>query len=204
MRVRNIKNKDEILEHSSYVIKKITDDLTNNKLSIEIGMGKGNFIRTLSANNPTHNFIGIEKNASILSLAINKTEDNIPNLKYMNIDAKDIDNVFNHNVSTLYLNFSDPWPKKRHVNRRLTSPFFLDKYDKIFKDDQVIIMKTDNQNLFLYSLVTFTNHGYKIDEISLDLHNSNILNEAFTEYEMKFSKDNLPIYYVRVSKILSK
>lgn len=202
MRVRNIKNKDIILKESVNVV----DDISfiKNVVSLEIGMGKGNFLRTMAKLNKNKTFIGIEKNASVLSLAVKYTTEEIPNLYYMNIDALNIENVFSNNVDVLYLNFSDPWPKKRHELRRLTSPVFLKKYDLIFKDNAKIVMKTDNQDLFLYSLKSFTEDGYKIEEISLDLHHSDIPNPAQTEYEMKFSGQNMPIYYVRVSKILSK
>ena len=98
------------------------------------------------------------------------------------------------------MNFSDPWPKPRHAKRRLTSDVFLNKYDDIFKNDKIIEMKTDNQNLFLYSLVSFNSCGYKIEEISLNLHESNYENNIMTEYERKFSAKNNPIYYVKVVK----
>jgi tRNA (guanine-N7-)-methyltransferase len=100
----------------------------------------------------------------------------------------------------LYLNFSDPWPKKKHQNRRLTSPIFLEKYDNLFKDQKNIVMKTDNRKLFEYSLKTFTDNGYKINDISLDLYNDDISNNIPTEYETKFAEKGAIIYMIDVIK----
>lgn len=116
------------------------------------------------------------------------------------MDAMDIDDIFCKEVSKVYLNFSDPWPKKRHTSRRLTSKIFLSKYDSIFTNSKVIYQKTDNRQLLEYSLVSYSEYGYIIKEISLDLHNSDIYNDAMTEYEKKFSSKGNPIYYVHVEK----
>ena len=124
----------------------------------------------------------------------------IPNLKIVRMNALDIDDVFSHEIDLLYLNFSDPWPKKRHYNRRLTSPIFLDKYDSIFPSSKKIEMKTDNSSLFTYSVCSFSKHGYIIDDISLDYHRDF---DSFitTEYEEKFASVGMPIYYVAVSSL---
>ena len=113
------------------------------------------------------------------------------------MDALSINDVFNKEISKIYLNFSDPWPKPRHSKRRLTSNVFLQKYDEIFKNMKSIEMKTDNKSLFEYSLISFNESNYKIKEINLNLiSDDNIM----TEYEEKFSKMNNPIYYVKVEK----
>lgn len=209
MRQRNVKNKKEIIEKSKYVVSNPIELFNNwhnvfgndNPIYIEIGMGKGNFIIGNSEKYPDINFIGIEKFDSILALALKKMEElELPNVRVIRMDAFDIDKVFNHEINKIFLNFSDPWPKKRHTNRRLTSGVFLEKYNSLFKNEKVIEMKTDNQGLFEYSLCSFNDNGYFINEISLDLHNSGKDDNIMTEYEKKFSDKNNRIYYVKVTK----
>ena len=122
------------------------------------------------------------------------------NLKMIRMNALEINEVFDHEIETVYLNFSDPWPKKRWHKRRLTSHVFLDKYDNLFKKDRHIIQKTDNTSLFEYSICSLSTYGYIINNISLDLHNSEIEGNIMTEYEEKFSKKGNPIYYLEVTK----
>lgn len=209
MRQRNVKNKKEIIEKSKYVVSNPNDYMNNwhnvfgndNPIYIEIGMGKGNFIIGNSDKYPNINFVGVEKFDSILALALKKMEElELPNVRVIRMDAFDIDKVFNHEINKIFLNFSDPWPKKRHTNRRLTSGVFLEKYNSLFKNEKVIEMKTDNQGLFEYSLCSFNDNGYFINEISLDLHNSAKDDNIMTEYEKKFSDKNNRIYYVKVTK----
>ena len=131
--------------------------------------------------------------------AVQKLEEKeLNNLKIICMDAKNI-NEMETKVDLLYLNFSDPWPKKRHALRRLTSPIYLEKYENIFKNQKHIIMKTDNRNLFEYSIISFTNYGYKIEDICLDIYKENIENNIPTEYEKKF-RDKGPIYKIEVTK----
>ena len=201
MRLRNIKNADEIVNNSKYVINKIDENIfkNNNPLYLEIGMGKGDFIINNAINNPDINYIGIEKYKSVLVKAVQKLEDKeLNNLKIICMDAKEI-NVLNTKIDLLYLNFSDPWPKKRHALRRLTSPIYLEKYETIFKNKKHIIMKTDNRKLFEYSIKSFTDYGYKIEDICLDLYKENIEDNIPTEYEKKF-RDKGPIYKIEVIK----
>ena len=209
MRQRNVKNKKEIINNSKYIILNPSELKgkwqeifnNNNPIYIEIGMGKGDFILENAITYPNINYIGIEKYDSIIALAIKKIEKyDLNNLKLIRMDALNIDDVFNKEISKLFLNFSDPWPKPRHVKRRLTSDNFLEKYDNIFKNEKVIEMKTDNQKLFEFSLVSFNKSGYMVIEISLDLHNSDNTNNIMTEYERKFSEKNNRIYYVKVVK----
>ena len=117
-------------------------------------------------------------------------------MKLILADASNIDQIINKQIDTLYLNFSDPWPKKRHAKRRLTSPIFLNKYDRIFKNKPHIILKTDNKTLFEYSIVSLSNHGYTINEVSLDYNNEN---NILTEYEKKFREKGMPIYHLEAT-----
>lgn len=201
MRLRNIKNADEIVNNSKYVINEIDENTfkNNNPIYLEIGMGKGDFIINNAIRNPNTNYIGIEKYKSVLVKAVQKLEDKeIDNLKIICMDAKEI-NVLNAKIDLLYLNFSDPWPKKRHALRRLTSSIYLEKYENIFKNKKHIIMKTDNRKLFEYSIKSFTDYGYKIEDICLDLYKENIEDNIPTEYEKKF-RDKGPIYKIEVTK----
>ena len=209
MRLRNVKGASDIIEKSPYVIsdcKKYKGNFKNlfNNISdihIEIGMGKGDFIINMALNNPEINFIGIEKFDSVLVRAVQKLEEiNIDNLRLIRMDALSIDEVFDKEISKLYLNFSDPWPKERHKDRRLTSEIFLKKYDNIFCGDKLITMKTDNRKLFEYSIKTLNNYGYLIDELSLDLYNDDISFNVQTEYEKKFVQKGNVIYMISVHK----
>lgn len=211
MRLRNVKNKEEILNHSKYLIKNPADYCgkwnvlfqNQNPIYIEIGVGKGKFIKENAKKYPNINFIGIEKFDSILAKALNNIEEEYSNLYFIRMDALEIDKVFFHEIRKIYLNFSDPWPKKRHHLRRLTSPIFLDKYDIIFKEKKEIIMRTDNRELFEYSLEEISKKGYVLESVSLDLHSRE---EVFitTEYEDKFVSRGMPIYSLDATSSVQK
>ena len=132
--------------------------------------------------------------------AIEKIDCDIPNLKLIRMDANEIEEVFYKEINVLYLNFSDPWPKNRHENRRLTSLNFLRKYDNIFRDKKNIIMKTDNRKLFEFSLIQFNLYDYKFENISLNLYEDDISDNVETEYERKFHELGYPIYKIEVKK----
>ena len=208
MRLRNVKNKQEIMDQAKCLITEPKEYKgkwsnlfgNNNPLHIEIGMGKGDFLIEMARNNPQINFIGIEKYDSVIVRAIEKVPLDLDNLRLIRMDAKEIDEVFDKEIDCIYLNFSDPWPKKRHHRRRLTSHYFLEKYDKLFKTDNLIIQKTDNQDLFEYSIISFSTYGYTIENISLDLHNSSFEDIVMTEYEKKFVGLGKNIYYVEVKR----
>ena len=209
MRQRNVKNKKIIIENSDYYISEPNDYLgkwskvfkNSNPIEIEIGTGKGNFIIEKALRNPDINFIGIEKSDSILALALKKIPEGLNNLKMLRLDAKEIDSIFKKEISTIYLNFSDPWPKNRHEKRRLTSEVFLKKYDSIFKNKAHIIMKTDNKDLFSYSIKSLNNAGYYIENITFDLESLNDSENIKTEYEEKFTKLGNYIYRIEVTKV---
>lgn len=200
MRMRNPKDKEEIINSCNFFYNKNESFSNNNPIHLEIGMGKGQFILNMALNNPNINFIGVEKYSGVASIAIKKIREyELSNLKILIMDAKDLSEIIPNKISCLYLNFSDPWPKDRHAKRRLTSKEFLKIYDNLFKDKKLIIQKTDNDNLFGYSLESLKEYGYNIEQISYDLHQENIDN-VMTEYEEKFSKEGIKIKYLRASK----
>ena len=209
MRLKCVKGAKERVESSSYLVlepskyKGKYKDLfkNNNPIYIEIGLGKGNFIIENAKRYPNINFIGIEKYDSVIVRSVEKLENlELSNLKLIRMDANKINDVFDKEIDLIYLNFSDPWPKLRHEKRRLSSHEFLKKYDLIFKNKKNIIMKTDNRKLFEYSIVSFTNYGYKINDISLNLYDDDIENNIPTEYEIKFKNKGFTIYKIDVEK----
>ena len=197
--MRNPKDKDEILMSCNFYLDENLFE-NRNPIHIEIGMGKGDFILNMALKYPDINFIGVEKYSSVACIAIKKIrEHEIPNLKIMIIDAYEMPEYLYGKVETIYLNFSDPWPKARHEKRRLTHENYLKIYDKLFGDKCHIIMKTDNDDLFAFSRDSITNYGYKIIYESYDLHNEDIDN-IMTEYERKFSNMGVKIKYLNVEK----
>lgn len=195
--MRNPKDKDEVINNCDFFYDGFTN---NNPICLEIGMGKGKFILEMALKYPNVNFVGVEKYSSVASVAIKRIREVRPaNLKALIMDAINLSDVLAGKVDTIYLNFSDPWPKERHAKRRLTSLNYLQSYDKLFKGQKHIIMKTDNDDLFQFSLESFKEYGYKIKRISYDLH-SEALDNVETEYEEKFSKKGIKIKYVDVVK----
>ena len=208
MRIRNLKNTDELVSKSLYLVnnpneyKAKWNELfnNNNPIHLEIGMGKGNFIINMALKYPDINFIGIELHTNVIARACKKLEKlQINNLKLININANSLNEIFDKEIDLIYLNFSDPWPKKRNAKRRLTSELFLKVYDNLFKKDKKIKLKTDNQGLFESSIISLTNYGYVINEISLDLHSTDIDNVE-TEYETKFKNMGISILYLEAYK----
>lgn len=204
MRLKHIKNADIIINNSPYLVKNSIEYKgkwnslfnNNNPIEIEIGAGKGKFIINKALENPNINYIGIEKYDSPLVNAVKLLQDvNITNLKLICFDALHIDEIFDKEIDKIYLNFSDPWPKKRHEKRRLTSKQFLDKYEKLFKNEKRIQMKTDNDDLYEYSCISFIENGYEI--IKTD---TNYKDTITTEYEDKFIKSGKNINYIYVVK----
>ena len=204
MRLKHIKNADEIISKSKYLVKNPKENKgkwnklfnNDNNIEIEIGTGKGKFIIEKALENPSINFIGIEKYDSPLVSAVKKLEElELNNLKLICLDALEIEDVFDHEIDKIYLNFSDPWPKKRHTKRRLTSKVFLVKYDSLFKNEKRIEMKTDNDDLYEFSLLSLIDNGY--DVLKTD---TNYLDTIRTEYEDKFISLGKNINYISVVK----
>lgn len=205
MRLRNISGSRDVIAESPLVVHE--PEITKGKwkdvfgnthdLHIEIGMGKGKFLHTLAGKNPEINYIGIEKYSSVLLRALQKMEaEPLPNLLFIRMDAEEITEVFDREeVSRIYLNFSDPWPKDRHAKRRLPSREYLARYDQILKKDGVIEFKTDNKDLFEFALEELPFAGWKIVRKTFDLHHDAEMMEGnvMTEYEEKFSSKGNPI-----------
>ena len=201
MRLKNVKGANEIIVKGKYYVSNPYEYKgdwnkcfnNDNPIYIEIGMGKGNFIIQNAQRYKNINFIGIEKYDSVIVRAIQKSDElELDNLKIVRMDANRLHEVFDREIDTIYLNFSDPWPKDRHAKRRLTSPVFLNIYKDVFKDRKRIIMKTDNINLFNYSLETLIDNGY---DIVFKTNNLDCLSEnnIMTEYESKFYDKGIKI-----------
>ena len=213
MRLRNIPRAEGVLKECSQVIETPEEfrdhwasDVFQNDypVHIEIGMGKGRFLMALAQKNPQINYIGIERYTSVLLRAVEKlniyieeNESTLPNIRFICMDAQDIANVFAENeVDRIYLNFSDPWPKDRHARRRLTSHEFLDRYDQFLAADGRLEFKTDNQDLFTFSLEEIeTSDRWHLNASTRDLRHDPSMNEGniMTEYEEKFSSKGNPI-----------
>ena len=211
MRLRNIPYANELVRnHPNFIHEpekhkgKWSEYFQNtNPLHIEIGSGKGKFITTLADMNKNINYIGIEKQISVLAKLIKRVPDEgFKNLAVMNADAELLPQFFSAGeISCIYLNFSDPWPKKRHAKRRLTNNRFLEVYKALLKDDGIISFKTDNRGFFDYSLEQFGLSGYLLINVTYDLHKSHLVdNNAATEYEERFISQGLPIYALTACK----
>lgn len=212
MRLRNITGSREVIGASRFVVRE--SDLkqcpgkwkeifrSENPVFAEIGMGKGRFLTDMAKLYPGINFIGIEKYSSVLLRAVQKLEaieeggGSLPNIRLIRMDAEDIADVFAEGeLDRIYLNFCDPWPKERHAKRRLPSRQFLARYDKILKKDGMIEFKTDNRELFDFAVEELEPAGWKIRELTYDLHADERLSEGnvMTEYEERFSSQGNPI-----------
>ena len=205
MRVRNRKGATELLEaNPQYVVLNPEDAKgkwheifgNDHPIHIEVGSGKGAFITGMAKANPEINYIGIDIQKSVLSYALDKVlEADVPNIKLLWGDS--LTNYFEDGeIDQLYLNFSDPWPKKRHEKRRLTYKTFLDTFKQILPEHGEIHFKTDNRGLFEYSLVSFSQYGMTLKGVWLDLHASDFEGNVMTEYEKKFSSKGQVIYRV--------
>ena len=207
MRLRNIPGSEEVLNNCSYVINEPKEHKgrwfdvfqNNNPIQIEIGMGKGKFIVEMAKKNPQINFVGIEKYSSVLLRAVQKLDmlEEISNLRFICFDAKEIDEIFDvEEITKIFLNFSDPWPKDRHSKRRLTSKEYLNRYEKIIEKYGILEFKTDNKILFDFSLEEYKESNWILLEVSFDLHHDLKMNtdNIMTEYEQKFSEMGNVIY----------
>lgn len=204
MRLRNIKGSREAVTGNEFVVQNPEEYKgkwntlfnNNNPIHIEIGTGKGRFIIQMAQQNPDINYIGIEKYSSVLLRALEKRKEvELDNLYFLRFDAEYLNDIFAvDEISRIYLNFSDPWPKDRHAKRRLTSKEFLRKYDKCLKKDGEVVFKTDNRPLFDFSLEEAKLAGWELKDVTFDLHHSEYLEgNVMTEYEERFVSEGVPI-----------
>lgn len=170
----------------------------NNPICLEIGCGKGKFIQQLSEENPDKNFIAIEQTPNVLITAMERTEKSgVKNLRYYAGKAEYLEKILpQKSVELIYLNFSCPYPKERYAKHRLTHPLFLKIYSNLLTDSGYIKQKTDNRRLFEFSIESFSQNNWIMQNVSLDLHNSNIEGNIITEYEQKFTEMGMPIFYL--------
>lgn len=209
MRLRHIKGSEEIIANHKYVsgmenagnwkgyFSQISENFLPERLILEIGMGKGQFIMEMARENPKDAFIGIEMYSSVLLRALQKMEkEELVNLRFMRQDAAYIEESFSYGeVDGIYLNFSDPWPKDRHAKRRLPGRVFLQRFAKILSPEGFIEFKTDNKELFDFALGEIEAGGFRLSEYTYDLHNcpSMLEGNIMTEYEEKFVSLGHPI-----------
>lgn len=209
MRYNVVKNAKEIINNSSYIVKspegyknKWSDVFgNNNPICLELGMGRGSFIIEMAKIHPNINYIGLELDENQTATAVSYLGDlKLKNLKLICADAKEIINYFGKEIDTIYLTFSEPWPKKQDEKKRFSSENYLRLYDRIFKKHKHIIMKTDNKILFASALESLSGYWYTFDKVSLDLHNDERhIENVMTDFERQYFKEQRPIYYVDAS-----
>ena len=208
-RLRNIPGSRDRIAESSFCVKEPEkykgrwNEVFGNgrKIHVEIGMGKGRFIMEQAGKNPDLNYIGIEMYSSVLVRAIEKAEEreakgqDVSNFRFIRMNAEELENVFEKGeIDRIYLNFSDPWPKDRHAKRRLTSDRFLELYYGLMDDGTSIEFKTDNDDLFDFSLGEFKDMGFELTDVTRDLHNSEFDEDNIrTEFEQKFADQGITI-----------
>lgn len=210
MRQRKVKNEQERLaEHHQYLIENPKAQRGNwravfengNGIYVELGCGKGKFIMTQAEQNRDRNYIAIEGRGSIILRALEKaTEEGLSNIVFVKEYVKDVAEYFTEDeLSGIYLNFSDPWPKDRHAKRRLTHGRYLEGYRKVLKNGCCIEFKTDNVDLFAFAEGEFESCGMKLLESSEDLHSTELAaRNVTTEYEDKFREEGRKINYCKV------
>lgn len=202
MRMRRLKWAPEFLENSDVVVHtpeenkgKWKEVLKRDSLHVEIGTGKGDYWITMSEMYPEIGWIGVEKNESVAAMAVRKSGERVENRLFVQNDAANIDTWFAAGeVDVIHLNFSDPWPKKKASKRRLSHASFLEKYKTILSENGEIQMKTDNSQLFEYSILQFLANGFELIDFSVDFRRSEHPEDAITEYESKFMEKGNPIY----------
>lgn len=209
MRYNVVKEANKIINRSSYLVNNPADYKNkwaelfgnSNPIYLELGMGRGDFIINMAKSYPNINFIGLEISDSQMVKAVQRLyNQNLANLKLINMDARMLDTIFGKEIDTIYLTFSEPWPKKIDEKKRFTHVSYLKLYDKIFKKDKHIILKTDNKGLFAYSLETLSQYWYVFDRVSLDLHHDEKpIRNIMTDFEKKYYEEGRPIYYVDAS-----
>lgn len=206
MRYNVVKNAHNIIDNSSYIVKEPSKYKgnwknlfnNNNPICLELGMGRGSFIIEMAKKHKNINYIGLELDDNQIAMALKNAEkENLSNLKMINANADELISFFGKEIDTIYLTFSEPWPKRQDEKKRFTHLNYLKIYDRVFKKDKHIILKTDNKILFASSLESLSSYWYIFNKVSLDLHNDerNIEN-IMTDFERQYFKEGRPIYYI--------
>ena len=209
MRYNIVKNASSILESNSYLVKNpfaykgkwASVFKNNNPICLELGMGRGTFIIEMAKTHPNINYIGLELDKNQTATALKNIKDlHLNNLKMINADALKVAEIFGREIDTIYLTFSEPWPKKGDEKKRFTAINYLKLYDRIFKKHKHIIMKTDNKILFASALESLSSYWYTFDKVSVDLHNDERkIENIMTDFERQYYKEHRQIYYVDAS-----
>ena len=209
MQYKSVKNADNIINNSKYLIKNPSANKNNwknvfgnnNPIMLELGMGRGSFIIGMAMKYPNLNFIGLELDKNQIAYALKQASNyKLNNLKMIHADAKDIVNMFKKDINTIYLTFSEPWPKKQDERKRFTHESYLRIYDRVFKKDKHIILKTDNKILFASALESLSKYWYTFNRVSMDLHNDERkIDNVMTDFEKQYFKEHRQIYYVDAS-----
>lgn len=209
MRYNIVKNASSILESNSYLVKNpfaykgkwASVFKNNNPICLELGMGRGTFIIEMAKTHPNINYIGLELDKNQTATALKNIKDlQLDNLKMINADALKVAEIFSREIDTIYLTFSEPWPKKGDEKKRFTAINYLKLYDRIFKKHKHIILKTDNKILFASALESLSSYWYTFDKVSVDLHNDERkIENIMTDFERQYYKEHRQIYYVDAS-----
>ncbi|MBB6448109.1 tRNA (guanine-N7-)-methyltransferase [Geomicrobium halophilum] len=166
-------------------------------LHVELGTGKGQFLNQLAEKYPSIQFVGMEKYESVLATAVERNDGHEQNLRFIHGDVAHVEDYFSEGeIDRIYLNFTDPWPKKKHAKRRLTFPTFLYLYKRVLSPTGDIHLKTDNEDFFTYSLMSFSQHGYHLRNLTFNLHENEPEDNVRTEYEQKFAARGQRIFRV--------
>ena len=206
MKYNTFKNANDVLNDSSYLVRNPKDYKNkwstlfgnNNKICLELGMGRASFIIGMAKKYPNINFIGVELDINQTAYALNTLKStNLKNVKIINSDAREIINYFGKEIDTIYLTFSEPWPKRIDKKKRFTDESYLKLYDRVFKKNKHIILKTDNKILFASALESLSEYWYTFKKVSLDLHNDERkIDNVMTDFEKEYFKQKRQIYYL--------
>ena len=209
MKYNKVRNAKGSINDSNYVIKNPEKNIgnwsavfgNNNPIMLELGMGRGSFIIGMAMKYPNLNFIGLELDKNQIAYALKQANNyKLNNLKMIHADAKDIVNIFKKDINTIYLTFSEPWPKKQDERKRFTHESYLRIYDRVFRKDKHIILKTDNKILFSSALESLSKYWYTFNRVSMDLHNDERkIDNVMTDFEKQYFKEHRQIYYVDAS-----
>jgi tRNA (guanine-N7-)-methyltransferase len=206
MKYNKVKNAGYAIDDSKYVIKnpekykgKWKEVFNNDRpIMLELGSGRGSFIIKMALAHPNLNFIGLELDLNQIGYAAQSLISNrLTNLKFIHADAKSLGDIFFKEINTIYLTFSEPWPKKQDERKRFTHESYLRLYDRVFKKNKHIVLKTDNKILFASSLENLSKYWYTFETVSMDLHrDERKIENIMTDFEKEYYKNGRQIYYL--------